>query len=87
MATTTFGQQLLLDRATELVAPPLRARFLARIDQAGGRGGDTWDTDEFVRVVNATLLGFLCEAARDRDRGGGDNVVLLAPRGAAQGAR
>ena len=78
MATCTFGHQLLLDGATELVAPALRARFLARIDQAGGRGGALWDTDSFVRVVNTVLLEFLCEATRAESDG---NVVLLAPRG------
>jgi hypothetical protein len=62
MATCTFGQQLLLDRATELVAPELRSRFRARINRAGGRGGAPWETDQLVRVVNMTLLEFLCEA-------------------------
>jgi hypothetical protein len=51
MATCNFDQQLLLDRATELVEPAIRGRFLARIVQIGGRRrGAVWNTDQFIRA-------------------------------------
>jgi hypothetical protein len=79
MSTYSFGQQLFLDRASELVAPALRERFLASIEEAERRcPGGTWDTDdEFIRVVNSTLVEFIV-ASRGGDVDG--NVVLPAPR-------
>jgi hypothetical protein len=72
MATCTFGQQLFLDRATELVPSSQRARFLSRVDRIGARYV-AWETDLLVRVVTVALLEFQCAESGD------DNVVLLAP--------